>query len=195
MEMCAPFDTATTSEPPYSDKLSPHLIPSSKKQHQATKSTTGINRSPRPRHRSRSIIDMHPNIHHPTQHIRPRESIQKPRLQPSNIAHNHRGRKNPYILEAILLRAFGTDDGVLGGLVEGLVLVQAGDEVAGLGRVDLFLGRFGVVVGDGVQVRDEAEEPGDGDGVDGEVGRHFSFSEGGIGEGVWKLCWEGLHGC
>ncbi len=80
------------------------------------------------------------------------------------------------------MRAFGADDGVLGGFVEGLVLFQAGDEGAGLGQVDLLLGRFGVVVGDGVHVGDEAEEPGDGDGVDGEVGGHVL---GGLGIGDW----------
>ena len=127
---------------------------------------------PRPRVRNRHtlVIDIDKIIHHPTRHIPPTERIQPPVIHAGHVPRDDGRGEEADVLEAVLLGAFGADDAVLGGLVERLVVGDFGRQRARLRQVEGF-GRFGVVQLRRVHVRRETEDPGCGDGVEGEVPR------------------------
>jgi len=150
-------------------------------------------KDPRPNLRQplRLIVDIHHIIQHPGRHIHATQGIQPPVIHTSHIARHHRCRKETDILEAVLLGGFSTHDAVFSCLCEGLVGCEFFFEGARVTGVE-FLGGGIVVKGCRVGAGKEAEDPGCGNGVEGEVpggveeGGHGS---GGVSEVVWS--WVG----
>lgn len=152
--LSAPSITVTSPQSPHSDNTITSSCSQGNEQFKAAANTTHENDTPSVGHCCDSVVDVRQIVHHPAQYITIRQPVQQRRLQPRNISRHHRSRKDSHVLKPILLGPFGADDGVPGGFVERLVLVQTSGQRVWLGVVEFPCG-FGIVDGDGVDVWDD----------------------------------------
>jgi hypothetical protein len=157
--------SALSSQAPHLNHLIPHRIPCLNKQRHHHPHATQKRRCPR----APSSPNIQQVIHNPTPQISKAQRVQPPAIHFRDIACDHCRGEQPDVLEAVLLRGLGANDGLLGGGVEGGVGVQRWDEGARGAGVEFLGGRFGVVEGGRVDVGGDGEDPRGGDGVKGEV--------------------------
>lgn len=115
--------------------------------------------TPNIRQHIRRSINVQPIENHTTGQVPKSKRVQSRVVQLGDIANHHRGSKQTEVLEAVLLRALGTDDLGLGRLVDALVAL-------GVARVGARVLVVEFTQRHGVEVRDDGDDPCCGDGVE-----------------------------
>lgn len=94
----------------------PHRIPRAHKHSEDQHRPRHINARPHARQPFSRVVDVDQIVHDPGGDVRPAQRIQIARVQAGRVARDDAGGEDAEVLEAVLLRSFGADDG-LGGAI------------------------------------------------------------------------------